>query len=475
MIKNILKRLIIVLVAVIQNSSLAQTTIADNTNIGGTWTVTNSPYIIQGRAIIPEDSTLVIQPGVVVKFTSSTGSFAPFWDYTAANIGVLRVKGKIVALGTTTDSITFTHNGAASGYWGCVLVDSTADTTSQFQYCKFEYAKYTRNVPGITSVVSFGGALSFFGLNLSVSNCTFANNADAGINCFETDEIEISNCNISNNGFYGLYAFKSNIKLINSVVTGNSFGATGFIGAVFCAKSNSQIIGNLIANNDDFGIYADDSTTLIVNNTIYGNFQGIRTQSGGLINIYNTIITNNTSDFATSSATATINLYNSMVGSTSLPAEVNNITGNILNGNPQFVDVVNGNFTLLPTSLCIDAGTSTINQFTMPLFDLTGNLRISGLQIDMGAIEYQNSVGIIENNNNEIALYPNPSNGSFSIASDIKVSHIKVVNMLGAVVYSSGREDDLSTIELSNQPNGLYFVHIIHEKGTSIEKLVLKK
>ena len=37
-------------------------------DISGAWTISGSPYLVQGTVQIPTDSTLVIEPGVTVEF-----------------------------------------------------------------------------------------------------------------------------------------------------------------------------------------------------------------------------------------------------------------------------------------------------------------------------------------------------------------------------------------------------------------------
>jgi len=112
----------------------AETIIENLESVYGTWTADNSPYIIEGEAIVPQDSTLIIEPGVVVKLKTGTEHSygAPGFDY-----GFLRVYGKIIAEGTITDTITFTRN-ETTGSWGIIYLDE-ADTASSFKYCKFEY------------------------------------------------------------------------------------------------------------------------------------------------------------------------------------------------------------------------------------------------------------------------------------------------------------------------------------------------
>ena len=64
-------------------------------NVSGTWTKANSPYYINGEITIPNDSTLTIEPGVEVIFT---GHYK------------FNVQGRLLAIGTETDTIVFTIN-----------------------------------------------------------------------------------------------------------------------------------------------------------------------------------------------------------------------------------------------------------------------------------------------------------------------------------------------------------------------------
>lgn len=77
-------------------------------------------------------------------------------------------------------------------------------------------------------------------------------------------------------------------------------------------------------------------------------------------------------------------------------------------------------------------------------------------------------------------IYPNPSNGIFNIDFKNEVSNIKVINMLGAVVYNE--KVDLvnagtsKSIDLSNFANGMYLVNVSNSSGASTNyKVVLSK
>ena len=82
--------LVIVSILIISLKSYAQIPVSDT--VSGTWTSGNT-YEVIGDIIIPSDSTLIIEPGVVVKFTG-------YYRF--------KVYGLLLANGTTTDSIYFT-------------------------------------------------------------------------------------------------------------------------------------------------------------------------------------------------------------------------------------------------------------------------------------------------------------------------------------------------------------------------------
>lgn len=83
-------------------------------------------------------------------------------------------------------------------------------------------------------------------------------------------------------------------------------------------------------------------------------------------------------------------------------------------------------------------------------------------------------------NNASIKVYPNPSNGVFTLQSSVvsDQSSVEVYNVLGEKVYSqfSTLHSPLS-INLSNQPNGIYLYRLISETGQMIGegKLVIEK
>jgi len=78
--------------------SYSQTVIPGG-DVYGTWSINGSPYQVMGDIAIPNDSTLSVDPGVMVEFQ---GHYALF------------VQGRLLAMGTETDTIVFTVNDTTS-------------------------------------------------------------------------------------------------------------------------------------------------------------------------------------------------------------------------------------------------------------------------------------------------------------------------------------------------------------------------
>lgn len=76
-------------------------------------------------------------------------------------------------------------------------------------------------------------------------------------------------------------------------------------------------------------------------------------------------------------------------------------------------------------------------------------------------------------------VYPNPSKGIFNIDLKNEVNNIKVVNILGEVVYSEDFDYSLSDttkkVDLSSFANGVYIFNLSNDKGTSTYKVLLDK
>jgi aminopeptidase YwaD len=87
--------------------------------------------------------------------------------------------------------------------------------------------------------------------------------------------------------------------------------------------------------------------------------------------------------------------------------------------------------------------------------------------------------GIIENKNlmSNLDVFPNPAKESLhiSLPSGIDLYQVKLVNVLGAVVYDEKIVNKENTvINLSNKPKGVYFLTVIANNEKVTKKIILE-
>lgn len=450
--------------------SLAQTLIPDSTDISGIWTAANSPYIIEGRAIVPFGQSLQIEEGVEIRLKSSASPTPAWFDYSAGNLGVIRVQGTIQARGTANNPIRFTRNN--SGFWGVVLIDENAADSCSFSHCLFEYAHETRNVEGISSPISFDGALSLYKKAVRVQDNQFRDNNRNGLYLRSlSDTLRLVRNYFYDNGANGSVFDQSTVVASNNFYYNNSIRSTGQVSAIRSSNSELYLVGNLIYNNDDFGVFCfGGGNNYLINNTIFGNSQGIRVENGAHTFIYNCIVQGNGLNFASASpGGANITMQHSLSDELSFPANVSDMGGNLLSTNALFVNANSEDFRLQALSPAIDAGRYPLPVFSIPGLDILGQTRISNDSIDIGAIEFQNSLSLEGTAlGTAVQVYPNPSAGKIHILADQK---------FGAQVYSLGGNllgsYDTTGLDLSHLAAGTYILRLISREGAVFHRLIL--
>jgi hypothetical protein len=400
-------------------------------NVSGTWTKACSPYKIQGTIQIPNGQTLTIDPGVTVEFQ---GHYK------------FNVQGRLLAVGTAADTISFSAADTSIGWWG-IRFDNTPTTndTSKIEYCKLQYGKATF----FSSPDDMGGAFYFNNVsktiifNSRILNCTASHGG--GIFCLNSSPL-INNNNISNNSAtYSGGAIRcnnSNPDITGNAISGNSGTYAG--GGISLYISSPTISNNIISNNSasnggGLDLEGSNSNPIITNNTISNN---LASSAGG--GFYcnggsNTIITNNT--IVNNRANKGGALYDSLCSpvirncilwgntATTSGAQVFlrdessdpnfyycdiqggsaafGLNGNIyigayqnnIDADPKFVSPsagagtgfngVTADWSLQSSSPCIDKGDPS---GTYPATDKAGNPRVRVCRIDMGAYEYNTGV-----------------------------------------------------------------------------------
>jgi len=117
-------------------------------------------------------------------------------------------------------------------------------------------------------------------------------------------------------------------------------------------------------------------------------------------------------------------------------------------------------------SVQLDEGMHTIN---WTITDDNGNFKTCLYTITVNAY-----VGINDILNNDISIYPNPTNGILHInnTEGLNISKLELVDIAGKVIYNSQLINEKSEIDMSNQSNGIYFVRIQTDNQVYIQKII---
>jgi hypothetical protein len=258
-------------------SIFAQTTIFPG-NVSGTWSLLNSPYWITGDITIPDDSTLLIEPGVMVEFQ---GYYA------------LNVQGRLLAVGTALDTIVFTvndtlgfHNPDTSlgGWNGIQFIDTPmGNDSSKITYCRLQYGKAVGTSPPDNN----GGAIYISNFHkVFISNCLITRNSAGGLNSPSGGGVSIFFSNVSleeneishNRAWDGgaIIIYESDAVFLNNHIVSNHAVAGGggiWIGGLSNPQFNGDIYLNNISESNGGGIICWQTTNTILNAvTFTGNF-----------------------------------------------------------------------------------------------------------------------------------------------------------------------------------------------------------
>ena len=147
--------------------------LADTTNVSGnvsgSWTTSNSPYIVTNNLVLQPLDTLTINAGVEIRFD---GNYR------------FDIFGTFLAVGTEADSITFTRNSSTN--WMSLNFADDADDNSQMQYCIVEYGSESGYDP-------YWGVINLNASSPTISNCRISDCSGDGIYLHYSDGVVSNN------------------------------------------------------------------------------------------------------------------------------------------------------------------------------------------------------------------------------------------------------------------------------------------
>jgi len=240
--------------------------------INTTWTLVDSPFILSGNVTIRKGATLIIEPGVEVRFG---GNFS------------LIVNGRLIAKGSEPNRlIRFTSNKETPepGDWRTIYFNGTGQPPSLLENCTVEY--------GVNGITIANGELTIRSSTVRLSS----KNGIVMLNGSVTVGRENSICNNTASGIYinggnvvvedNIIEFNGdgiiltgNLTSFNINITKNSVNLNGKSGISFLIEDYNQdsfVVRNNVVALNYYGFYVStDASTIITRNYIRQNEIGV--------------------------------------------------------------------------------------------------------------------------------------------------------------------------------------------------------
>ncbi len=466
-----MKKIITLLSLVLCLNINAQTNVSGGIYSNTTWSLSGSPYIVTDTVVVFPGVTLTIQPGVTVKF--NTG------------IQIELRQAALDAMGTKTDSITFTSNSSlTAGSWDEINLNG-GTMTDKFNYCVFKYASSAisdnRGSIGDTLIIKN----STFNFNTSglfgqgtgigvIDSCHFRYNTNGTSSNYGGS---INYCDFSYNSSVGFGCDGFN-TLNNCTITHNPTGMSGMHGSTVynCIIKYNQS-GITMTN----GVRIKNST--IDSNTVVGISMGASADVDSIVNCqikYNEVGLN---DFNNGSWPNYISMNDIESNSTGIHLQTtlddifcnkicNNTTYDLQYTGTSNVSVTN-NYWCTPDS----AATRAV------IYDGYDNASYGLVKfMPMDSICYL-TTGIekFTNSNEQITIYPNPNNGSFVIEPNPsltlaqgKGTLMQMYDVNGKLVLSQPINGKTS-IDASSLNEGVYNISLQSNEGVVNKRVVIVK
>ncbi|MCO6500993.1 MAG: T9SS type A sorting domain-containing protein [Vicingus serpentipes] len=193
--------------------------------------------------------------------------------------------------------------------------------------------------------------------------------------------------------------------------------------------------------------------SIIVNGTVY------KTTVTGATETFTNVGSNNCD------SVVTINLTVSPTIDITVSNSSPTLTANQAGASYQWLDCDNSN-AIIPSE--------TAQIFTA---SVNGNYAVEivvGSCIDTSVCEAVTGVGIEEKSNQEVLIYPNPTNGvvTIDLGSNTDLVNYSITTIDGKIVISGKTSQNLIKVDLSNESKGVYFLQITYQRGNRMYKIL---
>jgi hypothetical protein len=481
-------------------SANGQTNVSGRVGSNTTWTKAKSPYIVTDNVVVGPNVTLTIQSGVNVLFSINTS---------------LTISGaKLIAIGTESDSITFTSNSPVPdiGSWEGIDLNDTAGGVliATFSFCNFRYAlgaivcnhyyMYNVVIKNSTFFKNYDGIINYgytrdggsvqeidsctFNSNRNglfdivckkINYCRFVHNQNGFLKCHD---VIVNNCLFDSNIIAGISTISPGYSVIkNCSVTHNG------VGIIDGGGMNTNMIFNNNFENNSIGIKLGSSLDFIRNNKFCKNGLNIDYESKGNTSMPNNFwcMTDSLSILKTindGNDSAGLGIINFMPIDTNIAPTCENIIINFSDweckntcsscsltaiasgGVPPYTYWWNTPSPQTTQTIAASIWNSIWNQIIVCVKDSNRCIQ-EGYKKNGQVCPYSNN-DVLDDGFNSF-IFPNPNDGVFRIENNTMIISVQINNLLGENVLCKYINSERAIIDMSEYPKGLYFCRIYCE------------
>ncbi len=158
-------------------ANLASIEVGGHISSNSTWSPDNNPYIVTHNIYVDSTVDLTILPGTVIQFHAAAVSYDTYsYDFLIhpggdSNAKMMYIFGRVIAIGTVQDSITFTRYEETPDNmrWGNIVFDENAPQ-SVFKHCRLLYSFASLN--SLTWLLE--GTMCCMNGKIEISDCRFS-------------------------------------------------------------------------------------------------------------------------------------------------------------------------------------------------------------------------------------------------------------------------------------------------------------
>jgi hypothetical protein len=445
------------------NYSFSQTIVHGGIYANTTWSLANSPYLMDGNVVVFPGVTLTIEPGVEVRVKENGFTGNQFYLETRGTINMIGQPGALIKF-RADSAVTSTYA------WVGIFVKNSQGGALNYDYISISNAIYAINydsfVPPLIilnqSEFNYNTNAMNVGTELQADGCTFFGNSYAVYgwsifkftNCiFDSNlvalpiyasELNIEDCMFSNNS--------TGINISSGSYTGISVKKTIFDNnTVAFDNANNGLIDSCTFTNNNQGIV--NTNTVEIRNSVFNNNQTAMQVGWGTL-VYNCEINDNSTGVA--------------IGPVGFGQPAPVIENNRICYNTDYnIDNRTDLNLFIPTNcFCITDSTEIEEKILDGYDDITKGL-ISYAIFDTTCTILLETVYKLPNTSviespakTEINIFPNPVSDLLNVSNNGNFSLLEMFDMSGRIYISSKLTEGNNQIIVTSLPAGVYICRL---------------